>query len=287
MRKSTAATLGGWILIVAVARFALAPLFGCEGRVSGTGAGQPATRGGGAAGTSATGGAAMAGGGAPGTVIPGGSGGSTGSSGGAVVTGGAGTGGSSAATGGAPGSGGRAIGGSNATGGAIAATTPDGGTLDGGARDQVADSDPFAAPAVCTSKAMWTGGTRGSPSMDPGMACVDCHRAMNEGPIFSIGGTVYPSAHEPDLCNGANGSNGARIVITGADGRTLTLTPDAVGNFSSTAAVALPYRAKVTFMGRERLMVLPQMSGDCNLCHTQFGAAVPPAVMAPGRVLLP
>jgi len=79
-----------------------------------------------------------------------------------------------------------------------------------------------------------------------------------------------------------NGNSGTRIVVTGADGRTLTLTPNAVGNFSSMTAVAKPYRAKVTFMGRERLMITPQTNGDCNSCHTQNGMT-----MAPGRILLP
>ena len=45
------------------------------------------------------------------------------------------------------------------------------------------------------------------------------------GPSLTIAGTVYPSAQSLILCNGANGTNGARVVITGADGATLTLTP--------------------------------------------------------------
>jgi hypothetical protein len=43
-----------------------------------------------------------------------------------------------------------------------------------------------------------------------------------------------------------------------------------------------PYKAKVTYMGRERAMVAAQTSGDCNSCHTQNGAN-----SAPGRILLP
>ena len=34
-------------------------------------------------------------------------------------------------------------------------------------------------------------------------------------------------------------------MITGADGRTLTLAPRAAGNFYSETRVTLPYRAKV------------------------------------------
>jgi hypothetical protein len=163
----------------------------------------------------------------------------------------------------------------------------DGGTSNGGAPDGGSAGggvgDPFASPSTCTSKKTWTQGTNGSASMEPGMACISCHnRGGGEAPRFAIAGTVYPTAHEPDLCNGANGSNGAQIVITGADGKSVTVTANGVGNFSSNAAVAMPYQAKITYMGRERLMIAAQTSGDCNSCHTQVGAT-----MAPGRLLLP
>ena len=36
------------------------------------------------------------------------------------------------------------------------------------------------------------------------------------------------------------------------------------------------------YMGRERLMIAAQTSGDCNSCHTQAGASA-----APGRLLTP
>jgi hypothetical protein len=117
--------------------------------------------------------------------------------------------------------------------------------------------------------------------MNPGRACIMCHSTMN-GPALTIAGTVYPTAHEPDLCNGANGSNGARVVITGADGVTQTLTPGVSGNFNSRTRVMTPFKAKVTYMGRERAMAAAQTSGDCNSCHTQTGANA-----APGRILLP
>ncbi len=155
--------------------------------------------------------------------------------------------------------------------------TADGGVADGGGTP----GDPFAAAPVCTSKTLWTQGTRGSASMQPGVACINCH-SSGEGPRFALAGTVYPTAHEPDQCDGASGVTGVAIVITGADGKTVTLTPNAAGNFSSSAAVTTPYQAKVTYMGRERLMVAAQTSGDCNSCHTQSGANA-----APGRILLP
>ena len=217
---------------------------GAAGTSAGSGGGGAGDQGGttGGGGTSGTGGTA-------GTTGTGGRGGTTGTGGRGGTTGTAGRGGATG-TGGSGGSGG--------TGG-----------------------DPFTAAARCTSGTMWTGANRGSADMNPGRACITCHSTMN-GPSLTIAGTLYPSAHEPDLCNGANGSNGARVVITGADGATLTLTPGASGNFNSRTRVMTPFKAKVTYMGRERAMNAAQTSGDCNACHTQNGTN-----SAPGRILLP
>ena len=71
-------------------------------------------------------------------------------------------------------------------------------------------------------------------------------------------------------------------MITGADGKMVTLTPNAAGNFSSEAQIKTPFQAKVTYQGRERLMLTAQTSGDCNSCHTQNGTN-----MAPGRITVP
>ena len=150
--------------------------------------------------------------------------------------------------------------------------------------------DPFSVAPTCTSGKTWTGGTDGSGSMQPGVACINCHKSTGgEAPSFAIAGTFYATAHEPDLCNGANGStDGATVVITDANGKTFNVTPNSVGNFYYTGAVATPFTAKVTFMGRERDMATPQTSGDCNGCHTQNGATTTSgAAPAPGRIILP
>jgi len=141
--------------------------------------------------------------------------------------------------------------------------------------------DPLGATPRCTSGTMWTGGNNGSSVMNPGRACIACH-VNEDAPRWTIAGTVYPTGHEPNLCNGANGSNGALVVIVDAANRTITLTPNAAGNFMTTTAISLPYRAKVTYQGRERIMPVAQTSGDCNNCHTQTGANG-----APGRITLP
>lgn len=117
--------------------------------------------------------------------------------------------------------------------------------------------------------------------MDPGHACNSCHTFEEEGPIFAIAGTLYPTAHEPDDCLGVNDLD-VRVVITGSDGTEFTLAPNKSGNFTLEHAVALPYTAKVVSPKGTRSMLTPQAIGDCNLCHTQQGANG-----ALGRVFLP
>jgi len=161
-------------------------------------------------------------------------------------------------------------------------TTGTGGAASGGSGGAPA-MDPLSAMPICTSMTSWNRGNNGSASMNPGTACIACHKSTGgEAPSFSIAGTVYPTGHEPDLCNSKAGTDGARIVIIGADGQMLTLTPNSVGNFSAQAQVKTPYQAKVTYQGRERLMASAQTSGDCNSCHSQNGTN-----MAPGRITVP
>ena len=121
----------------------------------------------------------------------------------------------------------------------------------------------------------WTGGN--GSTMRPGNACTSCHGN------FSIAGTIYPTAHEPNNCDGVNGSSGVKVVITGSNGTKLTLTPSSAGNFYSTAQISTPYSVTLTGNGAAtRAMLMPQTSGDCNSCHTQNGSN-----NAPGRIMAP
>jgi hypothetical protein len=163
--------------------------------------------------------------------------------------------------------------------------------------------DPaFSEPSVCASGQRWSGGDDdekgereegedddGSPDMLPGRACIACH-AQNEGPTFSIAGTVFPSGHVPDDCVPTSAEADdliqATVVITGEDGQALTLPLTPTGNFAQWdngyVAVAFPVTAKVVYQGKERTMRTPQRSGDCNGCHTETGESG-----APGRITLP
>jgi hypothetical protein len=139
---------------------------------------------------------------------------------------------------------------------------------------------PYDTPVQCSSGV--TTMLREGPQMRPGDTCVSCHaRSGGEAPMLTIGGTVYKSAHEPINCNGVDVS-GATVVITDANGHTLTLSVNSAGNFYTTAAVATPFHAKVVYGGAERAMSAAQTSGDCNSCHTESGTN-----SAPGRIMLP
>lgn len=144
--------------------------------------------------------------------------------------------------------------------------------------------DPFSVEPTCTSNSNWTGGNRESPKMNPGQACIACHTREDEGPDLTIAGTLYPTAHEPDNCNGQMGSSTVFVEVTDAAGRVFKLTPNSAGNFllEDPDAFTFPYTARVVAGGLERVMVELQEEGDCNSCHTQGGKEG-----APGRIIPP
>ncbi len=123
----------------------------------------------------------------------------------------------------------------------ISAGYPAGTCSVGGAGGAGGTADPLGAAARCTSGTTWTGGNDGNPMMNPGRACISCHAGEEDAPRFTIAGTLYPTGHEPNLCNGVNGTTGARVVIVDAANRTVTLTPNAAGNFMYTGAISTPY----------------------------------------------
>ncbi len=121
--------------------------------------------------------------------------------------------------------------------------------------------------------------------MNPGEACISCHASRGgEAPLFTIAGTLYATAHEPNMCIGGTGAAaGDTVVITDASGTDHPITVGSSGNFTLSTSIPLPYKAKVVGAnGNVRAMGASQTSGDCNSCHTQNGANG-----APGRVFAP
>ena len=102
---------------------------------------------------------------------------------------------------------------------------------------------------------------------------------MRGGPAYTLAGTVYPTAHEPDDCDGVGGLT---VVVTDANGVVTNVTVNQAGNFSSRAKIAAPFHVKVTNGTKERAMAGSLTAGDCNSCHTLAGANG-----APGRVMAP
>lgn len=152
---------------------------------------------------------------------------------------------------------------------------PDGGTLDGGG-DAGGDGG-----VKCTSGTTWNGGNNGSPLMRPGEACNACHQVMG-GPNLRIAGTVYPTLHEPNSCNGSAPPPQLTVVITENSGRITRLPVNSAGNFFTRTRITAPYKAAVTDGTKTRSMVGSVTSGDCNSCHSVAGANG-----APGRVMAP
>lgn len=147
----------------------------------------------------------------------------------------------------------------------------------------------------CTSGRFWTEDEdEGDKLMSPGHACIACHlKEVDEDKkkddedededddiLFTAAGTVYPSLMEPDDCFGL-GSLDARVVIKGADGRTVTLSVNQAGNFYTTTPIALPYTASVVRGGKTSTMKTPQENGDCNTCHSESPTEAPGRIVGP------
>ena len=115
--------------------------------------------------------------------------------------------------------------------------------------------------------------------MHPGKPCISCHSATG-GPSFVIAGTVYPTIHEPDDCNGS-GTGNLSVLIIDATGKTHTMPVNAAGNFTRVTSIPLPYRAMIVDGAKVREMKTPQTDGDCNGCHSEAGNHAPGRVMAP------
>ncbi len=149
---------------------------------------------------------------------------------------------------------------------------------DGGAPKADA-GDPYNTPTVCTSKSTYRGGE--NIDMRPGEACATCHQVRG-GPRYTVGGTVYPTAHEPNLCNGATKAN-LTVIVTDKNGKVVNVPVDtSSGNFGTRTAIVPPFTVVVSDGTKTRPMLGSLTAGDCNTCHTEKGLNG-----APGRVMAP
>lgn len=140
---------------------------------------------------------------------------------------------------------------------------------------------PLGATGKCPSGVKWKGGHSQSPLMHPGFACITCH-TDNQGPPFTIAGTVFQGLHAVDDCNG---KPDVTVELTGADGTLTTLVSNAAGNFMlpvEQSQVVFPIHARVRIGTLVREMDGAVPHGDCNHCHTVDGWQG-----APGRIVEP
>lgn len=115
-----------------------------------------------------------------------------------------------------------------------------------------------------------------SPIMEPGEDCVSCH--FDTKLQWTVAGTVYGQP----LAEAHEGVEGARIHLTDAEGRELTLRSNSAGNFYSREELKFPLRVEVERDGVRVGMERDAPHGSCNLCHS-----LTPLDGAPGRVTAP
>lgn len=128
----------------------------------------------------------------------------------------------------------------------------------------------YVPPKNCYTGQAWNGQNDGF--MRPGSTCNSCH-------TFSVSGTVFVQANEPDNCYGVTGISGAAVLIVDATGNAIALRLNASGNFWTNAAVSFPITASTVYGSGQVTMRGQVMDGDCNSCHAADGF--------PGRVLPP
>lgn len=118
--------------------------------------------------------------------------------------------------------------------------------------------------------------------MLPGADCLACHSAGNftddkaaakesdaedADQLFTAAGTVFA-----DL-DGTEPLQGAIVRITDADGATVELTSNGVGNFYTSTPLTAPLSAEVEVDGEIVEMGTTIDDGGCNSCHACEGAA--------------
>lgn len=118
------------------------------------------------------------------------------------------------------------------------------------------------------------------PMMEPGEDCIHCHGdggGGEDGPRWTVAGTVYPSG---DTADPGAGVRGASIWLQDSNGKTFTLRSNKAGNFYSAESLAFPIRVAVGHeLGHGRPGEVTDadrpvlVHGSCNRCHRPGGEA--------------
>jgi hypothetical protein len=107
----------------------------------------------------------------------------------------------------------------------------------------------------------------GSPLMAPGRDCVECHDG-GEARRWTVAGTW---------------ARGAHVSVTDANGKTVPMRGNQVGNFYTAEPLTRPLSVSVDGVAMPADALSSALGyGGCNLCHSGAQTA-DPELMAPGR----
>jgi hypothetical protein len=164
-----------------------------------------------------------------------------------------------------------------------------------------APPDQGPPPSACVSGRRWTRGDDGNRAMNPGQACLSCHRRRagdEEDAPRQLAGTAYEADGQEDNCYGfagnrSTGAGGAYVEVVDGAGTQIRFAINESGNFlhddehGSVLRFPLRSAAVVGPTGVRNEMGFGPPHGDCNACHTRTGTTtVSGGDPAPGRILV-
>lgn len=114
------------------------------------------------------------------------------------------------------------------------------------------------------------------PVMRPGEDCLRCHNGQRAKP-WTVAGTLYA---DPKAAVG-QGVEGIAVTVTDANGKSIALISNGVGNFYTAEPLTPPFVAMIDRNGQQIAMTAHN-AGGCNSCHSN-----PSANSAPGRLYAP
>jgi len=122
-------------------------------------------------------------------------------------------------------------------------------------------ADAGADAAACPTDQLAWG--RGGELMLPGTDCMACHREGGRATdsVFTAAGTVFRGPTCPE------GLQGAVVTVEDAEGTTVDMTTNAIGNFFTSLPLSPPLQVSVDVAGETVMMSGTPGTGACGSCH--------------------
>lgn len=138
-------------------------------------------------------------------------------------------------------------------------TDTSGGDTDSGSTDACNTDNEDCTQSSCRGE---------GAEMLPGSDCLVCHKSGGgEAPPWTVGGTIFADI------DGTAAADKVVIRVTDADGKTIEIESNRVGNFYSADRLTPPFTAEVEANGTVKSMSSSITTGACGSCHTCDGAA--------------